>query len=345
MADITTIEGAGSDDLDIMDYGPLLLKEDIQELYVSGSVVKPKRIEIMGRYYGPKGWVITSLVDEYVYADFDGRISLDYWNIIKTLFNYSPYASEPRRGIVVTIDSDSDNPYYFEVSPGSRLVKERISDIDYLVISRDTELSFPTYCSADTVDRGYSETIVTGNQLLLVFEGVTEAGDKEFSRRRIQVSELTLSGRLFQYVFRQSATSDGMPEQEFRSTVYEIVDGYFQHFMFLDRFGGFTSFPMRGALELSPEYEFENARYEGSCAKVSGSGKAVFTQRTGGITKKAASVLSYLLLSDYIYHKVGDEWLRIVIETPDISFTDFDSLCYGSFSFRYVEDVFPGDLF
>ena len=108
---------------------------------------------------------------------------------------------------------------------------------------------------------------------------------------------------------------------------------------FADRFGGYTSFPMRGALEFSPEYEFENARYSFGNAAVSRTISPVFTQYTGGLTWKAAFALSGLLKSDFIYHKVNGSWKRIVIESADARFQTVDSLHYGSFSFRYSEEM------
>ena len=347
MADITTYEDA-LNPLPPNNNGAVIYMEDIRDLYVSGSLSAPSHIAIRHRKSIPGGWSTRILADDYIYGDFEGRISLDYRNILTRIFDFQDqyeYTDDMiRTGIErITIIIGWDY-YYFSIMPGSSAIKERMTDIDYLAVPEDTTICLPLYQKADGTSRKYSIGIVSDGRYMKLKDGTIGSDTENIKYEWIRISELPKTNAPFQFVYRTSGTSDGLQEQEIRSTIYEIIEGTYQHYMFVDRLGGFSVFPMNGALELNPEYEFENAEYSSSRAKINGSGSSVFTQYTGGLTRKAMAALSDMLLSDHIYRKTGEYWQRIIIDNADMPVNTGDSLQFGSFSFRYAGDLVLPDI-
>lgn len=346
MADITTFEEAlNTSGFD----GALIYMEDIRDLYVSGSLSTPTHIVLTLRRSRPGGWTVTDLVDDYVYGDFQGRISLDYRNVLKDIFKiYDQYdysLDEPRITFEYILIKINDVAHYsFKLRINSYAVKEHMTDIDYLAVPKDAKICLLLYQKADTVSRTYTIGYTDGSRYIKIKEETIYPNTENVVYEWIQLSDLPVTDGPLQFIYHVAGTSDGLQEQEIRSTIYEIIEGTYQHYMFVDRLGGFSVFPMNGALELNPEYEFENAEYSSSRTKINGSGSSVFTQYTGGLTRKAMAALSDMLLSDHIYRKTGEYWQRIIIDNADMPVNTGDSLQFGSFSFRYAGDLVLPDI-
>ena len=348
MADITTFP----DSIAEADR-PCLFLDEVRDLYLPGSVSKPEYIKVEYAYSVPPrpgsgGTMIETLAEGYFYADFDGRVSLDFRDAIRGLVDYYPDTgshTKSRKWIRWTYGKSPSNSSvkHTFVFLASSAVKERITDIDYLAVPDDVVFWVNFFRPA-----GYKYEIgVEQSGKYLKYESYDGTDDVDrILSNYISVTEISVSpGKPFRFVVNLIPTDSGDPELLYRSPVYEIMAGPFQCFAFADRFGGYTSFPMSGTLELAPEYEFENARYSSGSAKVAGTCSPVFTQYTGGLTKKAAAALSELLMSDHIYHRVGSTWYRIIVESADIRFQTVDSMHYGSFSFRYADDMSLPDVF
>ena len=316
------------------DYACLFL-DQIAELFCSGSVSEPTYIKVVYRYSGPvrPGQPANrsrTLVEGFYYADFNGEISLDFRDIISDLFNLNPYHSYDKDPLQIQWVYGSDeesaatkNTYVFLASSE---VKERISDIDFLAIPADAVLGISFLVPENY---RYSVGVVQSGRYTDIYTSETANEEDSLVYESIDV--------------KLTPNVDDDPSMSYQSTVYDIIEGDFQQFAFSDRFGGYSFIPMSGTLERSTEYEFENARYQSGYGKIAGTGFPVFTQYTGGLTKKAAAALSGLLTSDHIYHRVGDAWHRILIEEADITFGNTDSLHFGNFSFRYAEDLSLSD--
>ena len=337
MANITTLTD-----------GTHLFLDEVKDLYIPGSISEPKHIEVVDWRFPilrPGGSIDTSttLVDGYFYSDFTGNISLDFSDAIKRQSNFTPYDQQGTYGgtnapKTIRWLSDEEMIVETEVSLCSSLVKEKITDIDYLAVPKEAWLGLTYFCPKNY---SYSGKVIQGCRSEEVFSYQTAASESRLNSVALMLSDLPLrAGVPFQFIIRLTSTVDDEPDLIYRSAIYEIMEGDFQEFAFADRFGGYTFIPLSGALELSSEYTFENASYHGGArAKVSGSGIPAFTQYTGGLTRKAAAALSALLLSDRIYHRIGNTWHQIIVDDADIVFHSVDSLHYGSFSFRYMEKL------
>lgn len=330
--------------------GSCLNFDQVKALWCAGSVSEPTYVKADYVYRGTSkpgkpSIVRVNLMEGYYYADFDGHISLDIRKVIADLSAFNPDYASSMKGwniqFYIGDDSAVEPTKSIYVFPVTYVSEASINDIDFLVVPMDARLAFTVFVRKNYI---YEYGLIQNGRSLTI--GMEEAEDTDrLLYETIDIANLGLSaGMPFCFYVKQISTVDGDPVISYRSTVYQITDGDFQQFAFSDRFGGYTFIPMSGALERSTEYDFENARYQSGYGKVSGSGSPVFTQYTGGLTKKAASALSGLLTSDNIFHQVGNAWYKILVEEADIRLQTTDSLHFGSFSFRYAdEDDVPID--
>lgn len=335
--------------MNIADYnvfGEILYLEDFQELYGEGSVETPTKVNIAVQEIvaGDEEVATTQLVSGNYYA-FDGVVSLDFSKIFLRLvkpkvpgMDGKHYLTAKESGCyyLTSIVFGTKGIFCF-MNAFSRDARTKISDIDYLAISRDTILIVNFHGSWS--DATVAVVTADGNSSE-VYAISTEASSEYLGIYSIcfKVSELPVGRKSFQFVVTLKGTEEPGIVQMY-SCVYECVDGDFQQYIFSGRLGGYVSFPMSGSLERKVENEYLNADYSSGKDKVYSTHSAIMTQYSGGITKKAAAVLSELLASDCAYHFVNGEWRRIVIEEADTTIDREESLQFCSFKFRYAEDV------
>ena len=326
-------------DITTLTDGARLFLDELAELYMPGSVASPKYLKVG---YSTDSQNYITLVEDYLYGGFDGRISLDFRQEIQRQISgeSTPFSPKSRNPAVQWTHDSTLNTVVHQCSSD---IKGKITDIDYLAVSEDTDYGLSYYRPEGY---GYEIGILAGGRLIGLTAGDSAAEDGVLESVFFHPDDLPslLHDRPFRFIVRLVSQESGKQELVYKSPVYEIGQGDFQQFAFADRFGGYTFFPLSGALEHSSEYAFESARYQSGRGKVSASGSPVFTQYTGGLTGKAVAALSGLLLADNIFHKAGGVWHRIVIEDADISFLTGDSLHFGSFSFRYEEDLVLSDV-
>ena len=323
-----------------------LFLDEVKDLYVEGyGYMSSSRHVEMAHWYslqpGQSADKFDILIDGYYFPDFSGRISLDFRDVLKRLIDIEPCDGKTNSPKQIRWEFGELQALTM-ISLCSSMVKSEISDIDYLAVPEKAKLGLTWF-----LPENYSSSVVLiqGSHSYTVRSDQNAAAESSLASEDLMLSELPVRpGIPFRFVVRLTSAVDDEPELIYKSPVYEIINREFQQFAFADRFGGYTFIPMSGALELSAEYSFENARYHTGNARVSGSGTPAFMQYTGGLTRKSAAALSDLLLSDRIYHLVGEKWCRILIEDADIAFQTVDSLHYGSFSFRYMDDLTLTDV-
>ena len=326
MADITLLE----DD-------SILFLEDIRDLYMPGSITEAGYIKISRRYTLHGHSASETLLEQYLYSGMDGNVSLDFRGVLKRLDDRYPDSVAGNSGETIfwqyreAEQPEEDDRTMTRVFLCSSDVKQKSNDIDYLAVPEDWVSEFVCFCPAGSP---YELGVLQSGRYSIIES--SEWSKDIVLRLELHIAEYPISRtEPFQFIITVRPSGEGEEDVVYRSPVCEIFRGDFQLFAFADRYCGFTHMPMRGVLEMEPEYKFENAKYSSGYGKVSGSGSVVMRQYTGGITRKTAEVLSDLLLSDRIFHKVGNYWKKIVIEEADVMSDTSSSLHFGSFSFRY----------
>lgn len=126
--------------------------------------------------------------------------------------------------------------------------------------------------------------------------------------------------------------------QTLYSPVFTVVNGQFEQYLFLNKYGHYDNIAMSGALTFTPEYNIENAHRSYVIDRVKGVKNNLWTQNTGPLSKTTMNVLSELLLSPFIYRYVpGESLRRIVTESPTLTISNKQSINTATFSWRYAE--------
>ena len=326
----------------------VLFLEDLKSLYGAGSVSSPKQVILSTEDVVDDVTVTEVILDETYYGDFDGLINLDYRDVVTRQIvpvipdvNTAPLPPEDSGGYRDLSLNFGDTVKKFTVNGFSADAKSRISDLDFLLIPADSAVILNVYAGWSS----YVISLETGGRTEALLERADLKSDgKGYYSYLMDVSVLRVGKNPFR--FSISAVNDELPHI-LKTGIYQCSEGHFEEYLFSGRLGGYVYFPMQGALELSTEYEFEIAKYQTRSSKAYGQGEPLLKQYTGGLTMTAAAVLSELLLSDSVLHRSGGTWHPIVMDTPEITFRNIDSLHYGNFSFRYAEEtalrsVIPG---
>lgn len=323
----------------------VLFLEDLQSLYGAGSVSTPKQVILSAEDAIEDETVSEVILDETYYGDFDGLINLDYRDVVSRrivpvypTLETAPLSPEDSGGYVDLSLSFSGDIKKFSANGFSSDAKNRISDIDYLAIPEKCQIFLNLYAGWDS----FSISLISGSRTCeLIKQPESVSNGKGFYAYLFNAEYLNTHGAPFQFIVK--AVKSGV-ETILKSCVYQCFSRRFEQFVFSGRLGGYVSFPMGGTLELAPEYEITSETFHDRIGKVSGQESLVLKMNTGGLTMKSAAVLSELLLSDYIFHRVGEEWKRIVIDSPEMSFRSSDSLQFGNFSFKYADEVHARDV-
>lgn len=132
-------------------------------------------------------------------------------------------------------------------------------------------------------------------------------------------------------------TPEEIYHREVTTPTLMIVNGEFEQYIFLNKYGRYENIPMSGAKTFSPEYTIENASRAYSIEKVSATKKNLWIQNTGPQTKATLTALSELLLSPEIFHYIpGESLKRIIIESPSLVINSKNNIHTATFSWRYV---------
>lgn len=323
----------------------ILFLDDLRNLHGEGSVSVPKRVILSSEDVLDGETVSEVILDETYYGDFDGLVNLDYRDAVSRQIvpvcptsELHPLGPEDSGGYIDLSLNFSGDIKKFTANGFSSDAKTRISDIDFLAIPDKCQLFLNLYAGWDS----FTISLLRGNRICELLKQSEPVSDgKGFYAYLFNAEYLNTHGMPFQFIVK--AVNSGV-ETVLKSCVYQCLGRQFEQFAFAGRLGGYVSFPMSGRLELVPEYELTSETYHDRIGKVPGQGSLVLKMNTGGLTMKTAAVLSELLLSDYIFHRVGGEWRRIVIDSPEISFRSSDSLQFGNFSFKYADEVHARDV-
>lgn len=318
----------------------VLFLDDLRSLYGTGSMSTPKQVTLSTEDVIDGETVSKVILDETYYGDFEGLINLDYREAVSRQIvpvyptsETSPLAPEDSGGYVDLSLSFSGSIRKFTANGFSSDAKTRISDIDYLAIPEKCQIFLNLYAGWDS----FTISLVRGDRICELIKHPDPVSDgKGYYAYLFNAEHLNTHGLPFQFIVKAMKSGS---EIILRSCVYQCFCRRFEQFAFAGRLGGYVTFPMGGTLELAPEYEITSAAFHDRIEKASGQGTLELKMNTGGLTLRSAAVLSELLLSDYVFHRVGEEWKRIVIESPEMSFRTLDSLQFGSFSFKYADEV------
>lgn len=301
-----------------------------------------------------KGDDYVEVLNENYYSDFDGYISLDYSRIIGNL------VPRPLPKIVSVVDTGTflnvvpAGYIDMKISSGKKVLKEftandfesesliQITDIDYLAIPRDALISIAI--PANFVSHEVQVRTREGAALAGFSRTDLPADGKGYYQYMFGLGSLPKPDYQYLSIYVKAGKPDGGIASLWSGT-YQVIPGNFQQFIFGGRLGGYVSFPMAGSLEYSPNFDIQTCCLSNSIAKARVSKSAVMRQRSGGLTRKAAVVLSELLLSDDIYHYNGGVWKKIIITGASLSANTVDSLNHCSFDFLYAEDLPAGSMF
>lgn len=318
--------------------GKPVFLEDLADMYGSGDIDKPTRV-VLTDYESESGSgmiEMLAIVEENRYAGFDGMVHLDLRSAVSgRVFPEIPDSVSspllPKAGMnyaELTIEfGDTYKNLYANCFSSD--AKTMISEIDYLSVPKRAKIIVNvwdgfTSCKLFMERNGRETELLSETGLLAIGYG--------YRSYLIDTAAYSIGSVPFRFIVHAMNGSD---ETVMASPYYRCVNGDFEEYLFYGRLGGFVYFPISGNLEMSMEYEFQNAQYHGRKSKVSGIGEPVMSQHAGGLTAKAAKVLSELLLSDHVYHKSGGEWKRIIIDKPEVSIISSEYPHSVDFSFRY----------
>ncbi|MBQ9474668.1 MAG: hypothetical protein IJU69_00220 [Bacteroidales bacterium] len=327
----------------------------ISELYTKGHVYLDDLGDVVFAASPATGTVITVtqtdsaniILKHKYYADNSGEVHLDLRDLVRgrTMINIpsgEPYTSadDSWMPLVVKQDNAEYALHVYGYEDGLRL---SLTDIDRLRVPRDYRLllTLPNMANVLDVNTAYSDIFFQDHVRKYLLESVPVAyHDGDILSWEYLVKDLpVVSGRPFRLVISHQnvpqETADDYPA--LTTPVYEVVEGEFEQYAFLTSKGHYENIPMSGDLKSIPEISFENAQHSSGLVKIRESRTDVYEQNTGWLTRRTAEVLSQLLSSPMIFHLNGDNWERILIESPEVSLSKRDSLHNFTFTWRYVE--------
>lgn len=311
--------------------GKEIYLEDARELIAEGVASTPTRI-ILRETEG------ATIIDELHYADFEGKIRLDFGDL---LARYSHDSLPSSSNTVFDADACLDltlvvgsNSYEFTFYAASRDAESMISDIDFLFIPENLSLPvsflfkgggtevnvFLESATGRTLISSLPTSELANGMLSMLFDiGSLPAGKSNF-RLEYEVP------RDFTTVF-------------LRSPMYKVAPGDYELYLFKNRFGAMEVFPMRGAIEYVPTFNIETGRSGRSYRCTNVESDDILQQSSGNLTRKAAQVLTSFLRNGRGYHWTNEAWEPIVIEDINATIKTTDTMHRLSFSFRYQNPI------
>ncbi len=304
--------------------------EDAMEIEAAGSISSPTRVTLSET----DGAVI---LDEFHYANFDGKILLDLAEILKGYSSdFLPtgnWEGNEASCLDLTL-TVGVNSYQFTFNAASKESRSKLSDIDFLFIPEGISIPVSVLCNQDQGVKVFIESSAGRN--LISEHTFTDIVSGQYCRT-FDISTLPTGAGPFQFICEIS----GHNTFEVRSPMYKIQPGEYQLYLFRNRFGALELFPMRGSLEFSPTFRFESGSNGHLHKKTSTECDDILRQNSGNITRKASQVLASFLKEGHAYHLVGGEWKRIVIEEASVITKSLDTTHRQSFSFRYQDPIDP----
>lgn len=324
--------------------------EDLSDLWIAGSVQKPTEITLKIRTtydtLAPVRPAFVTLFDELFLANpNNGLITMDLQNFIlertseilmatfglsdaEEFYNPSNTAYDSFCRLIFTV---GENEYEFRCNLFSEESKSTATCMDYLELPRKGFLRLNMY----TGNEAHKLYLQTGSRRILLYEKPAPDAIYGCCEYNIDIAGIIAESKDQPFRFVMSIGEDG---KELRTCVYRCVPGDFEEYLFRSKLGGFVYFPMKGTMEFVPEYNFENTVRKDMAVRIASSSDKMFCQYTGGLSAKTMTVLSELVLSPQIYHKVDGEWVRVFIEDADLYASNAEGLNFGSFRFRTGED-------
>lgn len=276
------------------------------------------------------------------YADITGKVALDLRSIVLDACDLTlPSEDETQHpmedaGTYLRVTQDG-HEYGFYVNAFPQQSPTRLSFIDKQIIPDDflIILTIPRVPNYGSVGRSVDCTITYVDHVqrkLIRTERIADS-DGYILSLPVKVPDLPCKpGVPFFLEVSYVGCEDEFPNAV--SSVFEVKNGTFEQYAFLDSLGRYDVIAMQGDLHRVPSYEFENVRTAIGYTKSKAELSEAFEQNSGHLTRTAAETLADLLNSDAIFRREGNEWKRILIDSTSVDLNRSDSV--HSLSFRWI---------
>lgn len=297
-----------------------------------------------------------SSIEDVFYPDSHCEIFVDIKSFLESVFTFddsyitdgfserTSYKTEVQWGssvsasISVSVAGSSSAPLKssFTVVAYSSELEFRWTDLGDLVVPRDYVLpvSFGKSVLKDRnvkIKLGVSGTTPASQTLTLGPYANTGNCNLTFLGD-LKLMGLVDSGSVSMGVF----VGEGV--NEIAGPKYTFSDNSFEQYLFFNKYGGVDNIPFSGARKYVPERDYESGTIKGSRETLSVSGKEIYSQNTGYLSKTNLKVFSELLKSPYIYHKVGYKFKRIIITASTVEISSESTVFSAMFNYRYCDE-------
>jgi len=288
-----------------------------------------------------------TVLQHHYFADPDGNVHLDLREIVTNrtqiplpapvspaVFSTAPYATAS-----VTVTVGTNTTYSFTAAGYYDGLFSSLSEADYIRVPKNFRFLAYIPNAAVAFNSATAKTdIYVHDQIRRELFGSIEPTVATSRLLGLEFPVTKFASKLgapFRLRFALNPSQTGY--DDVYSPVYEMVNGDFEQYAFLNDLGSYENIPMSGDLKVTPELTFENAQHSSGFAKVQEDRQELYEQNTGYLTKATANALSKLLSSDSIYHLEDGIWVRILIESPEITISKMQSLQSFTFTWRHVE--------
>ena len=282
-----------------------------------------------------------TIIDESYWPGFDRTVSIDIAEIVSPMFQVTiPRTDED------TLQSDIAKIFHINVNHGeivgsftingfSKEARTHISDIDILRVPSDYRL--PITLHNFTSRNGIG--IQPSNGEIFYINGLeTSASGVGAVSRMLEIDEIVrLSGQKSFHIVLEC------DNQSICSPLFEICNGDFEQYLFINRYGGFDNIPMDGQREFLPDMSFESGLLGNTNQQLDSTAEYIYSQNSGFISRTVLELASELLCSPQIYHldKKNNEFRPIVITESSLGSKSKDSLHSFSFKYKYADGSRP----
>lgn len=316
--------------------GKVLYFHEMGPITVSGNIETPIHIHLSS----DDGQIL----DESYWPGFDGTVSIDLVEIVSPMFRLSiPKTDED------TLQSEIAKVFHINLNQGeivgsftingfSKDAKTRISDIDSLRIPSDYRLPLTLHNFTSRTGIG----IQPSDSELFYINGLeTSASGVGAVSRMVEIDKIAeLSGQKSFHIVLECYS------QPIYSPIFEICNGDFEQYLFMNRYGGFDNIPMDGQREFQPDMSFESGLFGNTNQQVEASAEYVYSQNSGFVSRTILELAGELLCSPQIYHldKKSGEFRPIIITESTLASKSKDSLHSFSFKYKYADGSRPATL-
>ncbi len=340
--------------------------DGITELSVQ-RLASEEKVRIVIGIYDYDSETADVILDNIYYYDFSGKVTIDILDVLTLYKDFRvPDNTHPLYGfnsaifqikVYRTTTTSWDIRYalvdLFQHGAEGNTVKANarpLSDIDYLRIPQDYKMVMPLCNFLKIDDDKLTKTAIT----MVLKEKSVDIDEVSFAPNNQTVRRVnrnitaamplaTIGNPFYLLTTRWREDGDGVAFGNtyfYTSPIYEVTNGVFEQYLFLNKYGAFDNIPMDGTLKYVPEYDIQTVHYNGHTERISADRAKIYSQNSGNLSPKTAKALSELLLSDDIYHydKDSSSWKKIIIESPVVDITEAGTNRTITFKWRYAEE-------